>query len=268
MRTVGIYRIVSPSNKIYIGQSWDVKKRMKSYKSHNCSSQPAIYNSIKKHGWPAHNVDVVFETREDVSQATLDFWEEYFMEVYKQAGYELLNLKTAGSNGKLSEESKEKIRQRFLGKPKSPSHIVKMRAVERTPEWNALISKNHADFSGANHPQYGSRHKESTKRLIGAANSRYIRTEKHRKNTSKSLLGRPCPMKGKKHTPQSRKNMGDAHRKPVLQFDMDGVFIKEWPSFKDAAKSVNLASTNISACCHGRAKSAGGFLWKNKLKIL
>ena len=33
--------------------------------------------------------------------------------------------------------------------------------------------------------------------------------------------------------------------KPILQFDTDGNFIQEWPSIKEAARSLGLESTNI-----------------------
>ena len=40
---IGIYKITSPSNKIYIGQSLDIDRRFKTYKNINkVKRQPAI----------------------------------------------------------------------------------------------------------------------------------------------------------------------------------------------------------------------------------
>lgn len=109
MSNTGIYTITSPTNKVYVGQSSSMIKRFCSYKNLLCKDQPRIYNSLKKHGWLAHKFEVVLELRDDISQATLDCWEEYFMDLYKGKGYELMNLKEAGSHGKHSEETKKKM---------------------------------------------------------------------------------------------------------------------------------------------------------------
>lgn len=48
----GIYKITSPTNKIYIGKSKSLKQRENNYKSslEKIKSQIKLYNSIKKYG--------------------------------------------------------------------------------------------------------------------------------------------------------------------------------------------------------------------------
>ncbi|HEC36627.1 hypothetical protein LCGC14_1312370 [marine sediment metagenome] len=46
----GIYKITSPTKKIYIGQSIDINRRKIIYKNILCKLQRKIYNSLKKHG--------------------------------------------------------------------------------------------------------------------------------------------------------------------------------------------------------------------------
>ena len=53
-------------------------------------------------------------------------------------------------------------------------------------------------------------------------------------------------------------------KKPVIQFDLDGNFIKEWESMSDVQRQIGIAVGNISMCCNRKAKSAGGFIWKFK----
>ena len=48
---------------------------------------------------------------------------------------------------------------------------------------------------------------------------------------------------------------------PILQYDLDGNFIREWPSATDVGKEVK---NGINHCLRGRAKSAYGFTWKYK----
>ena len=51
-----------------------------------------------------------------------------------------------------------------------------------------------------------------------------------------------------------------------LQYDKEGNFIREWDTMSEAEKyyNKNRTSTNISSCCRGERKSAGGYIWKYK----
>jgi hypothetical protein len=52
---------------------------------------------------------------------------------------------------------------------------------------------------------------------------------------------------------------------PVLQYSPQGAFIKEFPSMMEAWRSTGVSWANISKCCQGKRKSAGGFCWKLKI---
>ena len=56
---------------------------------------------------------------------------------------------------------------------------------------------------------------------------------------------------------------------PVLQYSINGEFIREWSSLNGAALSLNLSGNAISKCCKNKkgAKSAGNFIWKYKSDI-
>jgi len=58
--------------------------------------------------------------------------------------------------------------------------------------------------------------------------------------------------------------------KPILQFDMDNNFIKEWKSIREACRELNISRSNVINVCKGkhRFKSSGGFIWKYKLSTL
>lgn len=49
--------------------------------------------------------------------------------------------------------------------------------------------------------------------------------------------------------------------KKVAQFSIDGIFIKEFASLKDAGKSIGKKHQNISKACKGEYKQAYGFVW-------
>lgn len=58
---IGIYKITSPTEKVYVGQSINIERRWKSYKKLQCKQQTIIYRSLVKHGWINHRFEVIEE---------------------------------------------------------------------------------------------------------------------------------------------------------------------------------------------------------------
>jgi group I intron endonuclease len=57
-----------------------------------------------------------------------------------------------------------------------------------------------------------------------------------------------------------------AKSKIISQYTLEGIFIKEWESGKQASIDLKIAQPNINSCCNNKVKSAGGFVWKFKYK--
>ena len=57
----------------------------------------------------------------------------------------------------------------------------------------------------------------------------------------------------------------DVSSKPVLQYTLDMVFVKEYPSIGEASRQTGIDKANISACCRGKIKSAGHYKWYRKV---
>lgn len=57
------------------------------------------------------------------------------------------------------------------------------------------------------------------------------------------------------------------NKRYVLQYDMNGNFIKEWDSISSASKELKIGSNCITTCCKGKYKSSGGYIWKYKSDI-
>lgn len=85
----------------------------------------------------------------------------------------------------------------------------------------------------------------------------HIFTEETKQKMSKKALG-------KKMSDKAKSKMSKNQKLAILQYDLDGNFIREWEGIIDAAKSLNTYSTNISRCCQGKFKQAKGFIWKYK----
>lgn len=63
---------------------------------------------------------------------------------------------------------------------------------------------------------------------------------------------------------------GESHSKPVIQYTLDGQFVKEYPSAREAERQTGIKFTQISACCNGKYEYSGGkkgnekYVWKFK----
>jgi group I intron endonuclease len=111
----------------------------------------------------------------------------------------------------------------------------------------------------------GKRHKQESKDKIKFANigiNHYNYggklTDEHKNNLSKSLSGVNNPFYQKKHKEVTLNKI----RKPILQYSIDGEFLREWVSIKDAENKLKIHS--ISSVCNSRLNSVGGFVWRFK----
>jgi len=105
---IGIYKITSPSNRIYIGQSLDIENRFSDYSKLKCKAQPRIYSSLKKYGFDLHILEVIEECEINVLNERERYWQEFFNCI----GEKGLNCQLVSTNELKkvhSEETKNKI---------------------------------------------------------------------------------------------------------------------------------------------------------------
>lgn len=55
--------------------------------------------------------------------------------------------------------------------------------------------------------------------------------------------------------------------KPILQYSLNYIFIKEWISASEVKKELKFNQGNITQVCLGKRKSANKFIWKYKQVI-
>lgn len=61
-------------------------------------------------------------------------------------------------------------------------------------------------------------------------------------------------------------NLRKDKRKSILQFDLQGIFVKEWNSIKEISQYFNVSHSAIIANLKNRNKSSCGYIWKYKIK--
>ena len=61
----------------------------------------------------------------------------------------------------------------------------------------------------------------------------------------------------------AKSNTNGKRSKKVLQFTLDGEFIREWPSTAECGRN-GFNQRNIVSCCNGKLKQYKGFIWRHK----
>lgn len=116
MKTIGIYKVTSPSGKIYIGQSINCEFRFIRYKRKSqVKTQIKLKRSFEKYGVENH----IFEIIEVCNESSLNERERYWQEFYDVLGINGLNCKLTKSldkSGKLSKETYEKCQKTWQSK--------------------------------------------------------------------------------------------------------------------------------------------------------
>jgi group I intron endonuclease len=235
----GIYKITSPSGRVYIGQSTNIKTRFYNYrKSISCQKQRVLYSSFMKYGIDAHVFEIMHELPKDINADILTQYEQFYIDQFREAGFSLMNLKEAGSHGGHSEETKRKISLGHRGKPKSKEAVAKqslsmkgrpsyMKGRTHTDEAKLKIKEKRAlqtNFRKSKkekpikivnpngvHPLKGRklspesiRKREATRKANG--NNKGW-SDEARKRRSDLYKGRPSPKKGCKMSPEAIEKM-------------------------------------------------------------
>lgn len=123
---IGIYKITSPSGRVYIGQSIDIEKRFKQYKNNLPKSQTLLFRSFIKYGTINHTFEIIIECLE----SELNELERYYQDLYNCVGKNGLNCRLTNTNdkkGTLSDVTKNKISISHTGKVKTLEHKEKIR---------------------------------------------------------------------------------------------------------------------------------------------
>ena len=184
--------------------------------------------------------------------------------------------RTAPNKGKpMSEEQKRKLSEAnkgrtsiFKGQHHSEESRKKMSEAHRGRQCgkdNPFFGKHHSEESRRKMSEVksGKPMSEETKRKIseklkGVNNPNYGKpmSEEQKRKLSEAVKGRTSPNKGKPMSEEQKRKLS----KSVLQFTLDGEFVREWSSTKECERN-GFKSASISTCCNGKRKSHKNFIW-------
>lgn len=222
---VGVYKIVSPTDKMYIGQSWDIHKRINHYKNLWCKRQPKLYSSLNKYGFQNHDFEVIHELPNDITQEVLDTYEILYWDLYKTCGFDMLNLKEPGIGGKHDKDTINKI----ANTNRERGHYNNLQ--DRLNSKEAKIKRKQTRLE-----------KGLLDNFIKVAQTQEA---KEKRNNTRKLLGLDIlsieHMRGKSTTPRAIEKMRNALMKKVMNLETGEIY----ESRKAAAASNGVTSPTM-----------------------
>lgn len=174
-RICGIYKITSPTGKIYIGQSVNIKVRWKDHKKRKYIRETKLYKSFQKYGVDSHLFDILDECEEML----LNEKEKYYIILY-----DTFNTENGLNHTKGGGQNNEGIRNAMRGKPAwnrgiSPSEETKQKIREARKRQPPMSKEGRERVSIANKgrvsPMKGKKHTAEAKAKISLKSSTRIR---------------------------------------------------------------------------------------------
>lgn len=157
---IGIYKITSPSGRIYVGQSIDILTRWSSYiRWEGARLQPKLKRSFKKYGVDNHKFEIIEECVLDLLNERERYWQDHY-DVLGKKGLNCVLTKTDSKSGKMSKET---------------------------------ILKKSLAVRGEKHPNWGKKLSPETCIKISEGQKGKTISEEHRKKISYANKGKPRP---------------------------------------------------------------------------
>jgi hypothetical protein len=260
-KTTFIYSLSDENHNIkYIGKTSCLKRRLN---DHICESKKGI--NTRKNRWILsllkRNVIPLMEIIDEVPSSEWEFWEIFYISLFKSWGFQLTN-NTVGGNGtgsginnpnygkKLTEEHKKKCSIKLSGK-NNPFYGKKHSDDILKKFYKPILQYN---MDGNFLQEWKSIHDAELTLHIHSISS----------CCNKKLLSSGGFIWRFKISDEHSKKIEilKTYRKSVFQFTSDGVFIKKWNSVSEAKKEYKI--WGISNVCNKRKShiTSGGYIWK------
>lgn len=140
---IGIYKITSPTKRVYIGQSIQIEVRFRSYKNLKSKNQPILNRSFLKYGVEKHKFEILCEC--EISE--LNDKERYYQDLYSATGKKGMNCMLTKSTDRSGKHS-EKTILNYKESRKNYSQEIRLKMSKaqlgrkHTEETKAKMSKN------------------------------------------------------------------------------------------------------------------------------
>lgn len=231
-----IYIHKSPSCKYYVGITSKYRVQDRWDNGNGYKNCPAFYNAILKYGWENIEHYIVSSNLAETMAKKLEI---HLISFFKSCGrsYNITN----GGDGHLgyipSEETRRKLGNGRRGKPISEEHKLKLskalKGRKAHPNTIAAIIRTH------------------TNKIVS-------------EETKQKL--RECNL-GKHLTKETKEKLSAIASKPVIQYNLNGNFIREYKSASEAARFLGKTPSSIIHCCNHKTNYKTAYKYKWEWKI-
>lgn len=269
----GIYQIRNLVNgKIYIGSASNFKKRW--YKHKVSFISKVHHNKHLQHAWNKYGEECFkFEILARCPPEYLIKMEQWFLDnlkpeynICKVAGNTLgviisdetrKKISIANTGRKQSEETKQKRAASLKGRKPSEYCLFKLRQANKgktlSPEHIEILKKKMTGRIVSQETRLKLKNNQTGKKYSEQSKQKMSMAQKGNQN----CLNRQLSLATKNKIRESR-------LKPVLQFSVDGVLIKEWKSRCYIVNELKYDPQRITDCCKGLLVTAYGYKWQYK----
>ncbi len=266
-----IYKITSPTNRIYVGQAKNLRKRIAGHKlsAKRDSSSIILVNSFKKHGFNEHKIEVIEECDNDKLNEREIFWIKELKSFYTDSPLGM-NMTTGGEGhtgfDKFDEERKKKVLQNLYKNGVNP--FKGKHHTEENKKFLSEFMKDRNKKNGIVIPYWGAiKGWEACMREVVAYNNKGEKVGFYKSITEagkvlgvsykliSSAIRRNSWLEGRyKFMYKSNDNPETiptddikfkAVRKEVLAFDRNMNFLGEFEYAEEAAKILGVPATTI-----------------------
>lgn len=295
----GIYAIKNAiTGKVYVGSARHLSKRYLMHKSRlmrDFHHSAILLNSVRKHGLSAFR----FILLEHCEIGLLTSREQYWIDNFNAAkeGYNICPIARSCRGIKQSEETIAKRVKSLTGKkhsievrqraserlkgtiPSEATRLAAQAAIRGKKRPAEVVARMKFNLSGANSKlskpvlQYSLDgtfikrwvNTQQVFRELGFQHPCIVECANNKRRTAFGFIwlyeGNETPeLVAKKAQPYAGAH--HSNTKPLLQYSINGDFIKRWDCTADIYKALQLDPRNIRKCARGDSKTAFGYVWK------
>jgi group I intron endonuclease len=206
-KIIGIYKIISPTGRIYVGQSVNINKRFSDYKYKDVINQVRLCASFNKYGVDAHIFEIIEECEFELLNIRERYWQDHY-NVLSRKGLNCVLTETDEQPRVISEYTREKMKKSALGKVFSDESKKKMSEAQKrnmTDEKREYLKKLNL----------GRKHTEEQKRKISEKNKGKKVSEETKIKISEKAKGRKISEETRKKMSERAKNISNETRKKM-----------------------------------------------------
>lgn len=279
-----VYKHTAPNGKVYIGITSKDPVRRWGVRGQGYKNNKHFWNAISQYGWENFKHEIIKSglAHEEACEMEICLIEQY--KAYDSArGY---NIALGGQGHNMTEQTRRKISDAQKAAWESAEYRERRSKMSKEMWSNEEFRRNH---TGENAPRYGKGHTDETKAKIAATRkernipsptlgkhlsesakkkiseknkgnkNHVIWTDEQKERARQSKIGEKNPNYGKPMSEKNREALLAAHEKAVCK--IIGEEKTAYRSAAEAGRENGVCIANITACCRGERKTAGGFRW-------